>query len=160
MAAQFTPTFRELARAEADAILARNHVGRMAFVHERVDIEPIHYVYANGVITCRTAWGTKLEALRHQHAVAFEVDEVEGPFDWRSVVVHGLAYIAEPTGSEHEERVYQESLAALRTLMPGALEPGDPAPFRTVILRIHIDAVHGRAASTSAGPAAGPAADA
>ena len=44
-----TTTFRELTAAETDALLERNHVGRIAYsFHDRVDIEPIHYVYADG----------------------------------------------------------------------------------------------------------------
>jgi nitroimidazol reductase NimA-like FMN-containing flavoprotein (pyridoxamine 5'-phosphate oxidase superfamily) len=43
------PSLRILARDEAGTVLARNHVGRMAFsLHDRVDIEPIHYVYDTG----------------------------------------------------------------------------------------------------------------
>src|SRR5690349_15736001 len=82
------PTFRELPRDECDALLARNHVGRVAFsFHDRVDLEPVHYVYAEGWIHGRTAPGAKVAVLRHHPWVAFEVDEVEGLFDWQSVVV-------------------------------------------------------------------------
>ena len=79
------PTFRELPRDECDALLARNHVGRVAFsFHDRVDLEPVHYVYAEGWIHGRTAPGAKVAVLRHHPWVAFEVDEVEGLFRWRS----------------------------------------------------------------------------
>jgi nitroimidazol reductase NimA-like FMN-containing flavoprotein (pyridoxamine 5'-phosphate oxidase superfamily) len=38
---------RELTDDEIHALLSRNHVGRLAFSHhDRVDIRPIHYVYA------------------------------------------------------------------------------------------------------------------
>src|SRR5688572_26845124 len=69
--------FVDLDDAETEAILARNHVGRLAFTFkDKVDIEPLSYVYAGGVINFRTAPGTKLEVLLHQPSVAFEVDEV------------------------------------------------------------------------------------
>ena len=43
-----TPHIRELTRVEMEAILARNNVGRIAYAfQDRVDIEPISYVYAN-----------------------------------------------------------------------------------------------------------------
>jgi hypothetical protein len=152
MSVPTVPTFRELSRAEAEALLGRNHVGRLAFsFHDRVDIQPIHYVYAHGVINCRTASGAKLETLRHQHAVAFEVDEVAGLFDWRSVVAHGVAYVAEPEGSASDLRAYEDALAKLRSLLPETLRAGDPAAFRTTIIRIHIDDVTGRAASSGGG---------
>ena len=54
------PTIREMTRPEIDALLARNHVGRMAFASgNRIDIEPIHYVYANGWLYGRTSPGRK-----------------------------------------------------------------------------------------------------
>ena len=54
------PTFRELSRHECDLLLARNHVGRLAFaVHDRVDIQPIHYVYEPGWLFGRTSEGSK-----------------------------------------------------------------------------------------------------
>ena len=41
------PQFRELSRPECEAVLVRNSVGRIAFVHaHRPDIIPIHYVFA------------------------------------------------------------------------------------------------------------------
>ena len=45
------PVFRELTREGCEALLAVSHVGRLAYTfHDRVDIEPIHYVYADGWI--------------------------------------------------------------------------------------------------------------
>jgi len=39
------PSFRALDEEESQAILSRNHVGRIAYsFHDRDDIEPIHYV--------------------------------------------------------------------------------------------------------------------
>lgn len=40
------PTTRAMRGDEAEALLTRNHVGRIAFsLHDRVDMEPLHYVY-------------------------------------------------------------------------------------------------------------------
>jgi nitroimidazol reductase NimA-like FMN-containing flavoprotein (pyridoxamine 5'-phosphate oxidase superfamily) len=142
------PRFHELDRAEAEALLARNHVGRIAFTfHDKVDIEPIHYVYADGVINCRTTHGTKLETLAHHPWVAFEVDEIEGPLNWRSVVARGTAYLAQPEGSEADVRAYQTALDRLRSVAPEIFTRDDPTPFRSVLLRIHVDGLTGRAAT-------------
>ena len=138
---------RELDRTEAEAILARNSVGRLAFTfHDAVDIEPLGYVYANGLINFRTSPGTKLDVLRHQRTVAFEVDEVEGPFSWKSVVVRGTVYPATPEGSQHDRDAFAAAREALKGVYPGALESGDPAGFRTVILQLHIASITGRTA--------------
>jgi nitroimidazol reductase NimA-like FMN-containing flavoprotein (pyridoxamine 5'-phosphate oxidase superfamily) len=82
-----SPTFRELSATEMHELLARNHVGRIAYsFHDRVDIEPISYVFADDAFYMRTEPGSKLATLAHAPWAAFEVDEIRGPFDWRSVV--------------------------------------------------------------------------
>jgi nitroimidazol reductase NimA-like FMN-containing flavoprotein (pyridoxamine 5'-phosphate oxidase superfamily) len=149
-----TPAFRELTRAECDEILARNHVGRVAFTfHDRVDIEPIHYVYADGWLHGRTAPGAKVAVLGHHPWIAFEVDEVEGLFDWRSVVVHGVVHLPDAEGSPADRAAYASTLAHVRELLPQALGAGDPAPTRILPFRIHVDDVTGRAAEGGAGAA-------
>lgn len=142
-----TPRIRSLTRPEMDAILARNHVGRLAYsLHDRVDIEPIHYVFADGVLYGRTSPGTKMTALAHRPWVAFEVDEIDALFDWRSVVVHGSVYVVEDGETKQEHEVYERTLARVRTLVPNALLDDDPTPHRSVLFRIHIDAMTGREA--------------
>ena len=38
-------SFREMTRDEIESMLLRNRVGRLAFsLHDRVDIQPIHYI--------------------------------------------------------------------------------------------------------------------
>jgi nitroimidazol reductase NimA-like FMN-containing flavoprotein (pyridoxamine 5'-phosphate oxidase superfamily) len=143
------PVFRQLERAECEAILARNRVGRVAFTfHDRVDIEPIHYAYRDAWIHCRTSVGTKLTTIAHHRWVAFEVDEFEGGslFDWSSVVVHGAAYLMSPEGTPEERQAYERALALLRELLPRTLAADDPVPWRGVLLRIHADEITGRAA--------------
>jgi uncharacterized protein len=141
------PVFRELPQAECVALLRRNHVGRVAFTfHDRVDVEPIHYVYADGWLHGRTALGAKIAILRHHPWVAFEVDEVEDLFDWQSVVVHGVVHVPEPDGSATDRQAYADTLAHVRTLVPQAIDEGDPTPERAVLFRIHVDSISGRAA--------------
>ena len=143
------PTFRELSREECDVLLTRNHVGRVAFsFHDRVDVEPVHFVYAEGWIYGRTAPGAKVAILRHHPWVAFEVDEVEGLFDWRSVVAHGAVEIPEADGSLADREAYERILARIRKVLPSALSASDPAPERVLPFRIHVDTISGRAAST------------
>ena len=71
------------------ALLARNHVGRLAYAHHsHVQIEPLNYVYADGWLYGRTSPGAKLDATGESWwPVAFEVDEIDSLFSWRSVVV-------------------------------------------------------------------------
>jgi uncharacterized protein len=142
------PTFRELSPEECEALLAVNHVGRMAFTFkDRPDIEPIHYVAENGWIFGRTTQGTKLTTIGHHPYVAFEVDEVRGTFDWRSVVALGTVYLLDPEFGTTHAAEYERAVELLRRFMPKALREGDPVPFRTVVFGIHVDELRGREAT-------------
>ena len=144
------PTFRDLDDSEMNALLSRNHVGRIAFsFRNRVDIQPIHYIFADNAIYMRTEPGSKLTTLAHAPWVAFEVDEVDGPFDWRSVVVHGTVYVLDDEGPERGRELYDLALERLRELMPDALTADDPAPSRRVILKLHPASLAGREARSS-----------
>ena len=79
------PVFSELSRDDAIALLARNHVGRLAYAfRDRVDVEPISYVLDDAWLYARTSPGAKLTTQQHHPFVAFEVDEVAGPLSWAS----------------------------------------------------------------------------
>lgn len=144
------PTFRELTPDECIALLDRHVVGRLALSHrDRIDLVPIHYVYHDGWLYGRTAAGTKLETVVHNRWVAFEVDEVDALFDWRSVVVKGGLYLLRPEGSEQEQAIYETGVEMVRRIVPEALTPQDPVPERAILFRIHVDEMTGRAASTA-----------
>jgi nitroimidazol reductase NimA-like FMN-containing flavoprotein (pyridoxamine 5'-phosphate oxidase superfamily) len=142
------PVIRELPPDVARALLARHHVGRLAFAfHDRVDVEPIHFAMPQGRVFFRTAPGSKLTTLRHNRWVALEVDEVEGLFTWRSAVAHGTVYELHFDGPEVERAAYRLALDALRDLVPGTMRRGDPVPHRDVIIELRIDRITGREAS-------------
>ena len=142
------PGFRALSREECEAILARNHVGRIAYAKQNhVDIEPLHYVYDDGWIYGRTSHGAKIEATGVTWwPVAFEVDEVEELFRWRSVVVHGGFYVLDAEGAEWERDEWRRGIELLRGLLPETLAEGDPVAFRTVVFRMAAQEMTGREA--------------
>jgi uncharacterized protein len=140
---------RELEPDEIRALLSRNHVGRIAFsLNDRVDIRPIHYAYADDWLYGRTSPSDKLVTLRHNQWVAFEVDEVKGPFDWKSVVAHGSFYHLTDESAPQLLEQRDEALKLLRAFVPETLRKTDPVPFRTELFAIAIDRLTGRAAST------------
>ena len=142
------PTIRDLTRTEAETVLARNHVGRLAFLGEdhQVDITPIHYVFADGMLHGRTSAGTKLSAVAHRPWVAFETDEVEAAFRWRSVVVRGTIFRLDA----HTPKEYAETLELIRRMVPSALTADDPTPSRDILFRIDVGVISGRAADDRA----------
>lgn len=148
MSATQTPTIREMSRSEIDALLARNSVGRMAFARgNHIDIEPMHYVYANGWLYGRTSPGRKLDvAAREWWPVAFEVDEVEGVLRWRSAVVHGGFYTLDPDGASWEREEASKAIELLRGILPETFTELDPVPGREILFRIAVQEVSGRVA--------------
>jgi nitroimidazol reductase NimA-like FMN-containing flavoprotein (pyridoxamine 5'-phosphate oxidase superfamily) len=140
---------REMTSTEMHELLARNHVGRLAFsYHDRVDIRPIHYVYSDNWLFGRTSPSDKLDTLRHNQWIAFEVDEVAGPFDWRSVVAHGSFYRLTDESTPQSLELREEALKHIRSFAPATLRGTDPVPFRTELFAIALDNLTGRVAST------------
>jgi len=144
-----SPVLVELSRPEIDAILARNHVGRIGYARQnKVDIRPVHYVYSENWIYGRTAFGSKYEALietAHEWwPVVFEVDEVDDLTNWRSVLVRGGFYAIRPDASPADAEVWENAIRVLRTLFPHALREDDPAPGMSTLFRISVQEVSGR----------------
>jgi uncharacterized protein len=150
---------RVMDRNAAEALLRRHHVGRMAFTHhDRVRIRLVNYVFADGWIYARMEPGEGVVTLRHNQWIAFEVDEVDGIFDWRTVIVHGsVHFLLDPSASVTPAapaigHAYDKAVRLLRGVLPAVLTPDDPFPGRTHVHRIHVDEVRGLAARSDTPP--------
>ena len=127
-------------------MLASHHVGRLAYsLHDRLDIEPLHYAYDGQWIYGRTSMGSKLATLAHRPWCAFEVDEVRDVFDWSSVVVKGSFHILDPEAGSPDR--YGRALELVTRLVPETFTPGDPVPHRSVIFGVFINEMSGRTAT-------------
>jgi nitroimidazol reductase NimA-like FMN-containing flavoprotein (pyridoxamine 5'-phosphate oxidase superfamily) len=142
------PDFHVLDRAECEALLMSQHVGRLAFsFRDRVDIEPMHYVYSHGHIYGRTQYGTKMNVLAHHPWIAFEVDESQSLFEWRCVVVHGRIEFPDPDGAPLDVERFAQAVEIFRTLVPTAFDVHDPTPARELAFIIAVQEMTGRAAT-------------
>jgi nitroimidazol reductase NimA-like FMN-containing flavoprotein (pyridoxamine 5'-phosphate oxidase superfamily) len=138
---------RRLRKSEIHELLRRQRVARIAYsFRDRVDIEPIHYVYADDAFYVRTSEGEKLETLRHNPWVAIEVDEIRGLYSWRSVVAKGTVELIESPKDEatFDHITHARALKLLRRLIPAALKKGDPTPWRDHLVCIHVREIEGR----------------
>jgi uncharacterized protein len=141
------PRIRELSERQMQCVLARNHVGRVAFQSDgRVELYPVHYVYADQVLYGRTSFGTKYLSWLVRPDVVFEMDEAQGLFDWRSVIVRGSLSILRPRGPRAQPFAYWNAVAAIRSLLPTAFTEHDPTPQRFVVFRIQPKEITGREA--------------
>ena len=141
------PIFREMSAAEALRVLRRNAIGRIAYsLRDRVEVVPIHYISDGRWLYLRTSPGFKVAVLKRNRWLALQADEVESMVSWRSVLVHGTAYVLSPDSTPDLARRYARAVRKLRALMPEALTADDPVAFRSVFLGIHIDAIAGREA--------------
>ena len=140
-------TISDMTEADAQALIQRNHIGRLAFsLHDRVDIEPLSYVCEGDWIFMRTSEGRKAKILRHHPWVAFQVDEIRSRATWQSVVVHGRVQSLSEDSSVPEQQLRERAIAALRLIDPEAIGPSDAFAHRDQVLRLHIDEVTGRRA--------------
>ena len=143
------PRITEMHPDACHALLQLHHVGRMAYsFHDRVDIVPIHYVYSDGWLFARTSHGRKVDVLAHAPWVAFEVDEIDDVFDWRSVVVHGTAHAMDRDGSPLDAEHWARGMELLREVVPETGTDDDPVPYRTLVFGIYVHTVTGRVSTT------------
>lgn len=142
-------TFRALTGEEIEGLLSRNHVGRIAYSwHDRVEIEPLHYVYDDGWLYGRTSEGDKTLQLSHNKWVAFEVDEIIDDFNWQSVVVHGSFWMIVPDNPQSEE-LERTAMNLISRAFPLSFTNHDPVSSRNTLFRIAVSEVTGRRATHS-----------
>lgn len=80
-----------LAPDEIEAILRRNQVGRIGCsVADRPYVVPTNYAYDGASVYAYSTLGRKIEAMRAQPRVCFQIDELDGPTKWRCVIAEGV----------------------------------------------------------------------
>jgi len=137
--------WQELSKSECFELLARERLGRVAFVDDRGPIViPVNFILNRHMVVFRTDAGTKLDAACRGSRVAFEVDGTDAAAHtgW-SVLVRGEAVeVTDPA-----------ELARLRKL---PLDPWAPGA-KTHYVRILPAVLTGRRISAPGGPRGGAA---
>jgi uncharacterized protein len=117
--------WQELTKGECFALLARQHVGRVALVDDRGPVVlPVNFVLDRRMVVFRTDEGTKLAVACRGSRVAFEIDGADeaGPAGW-SVLVRGEAIeVTDPV-----------ELARLRRLPLEPWAPGAKAHYVRIL---------------------------
>jgi nitroimidazol reductase NimA-like FMN-containing flavoprotein (pyridoxamine 5'-phosphate oxidase superfamily) len=138
-------TVRELSRDECIAILAKHHVGHVGIsFHDLLRLKLCNYVYSEGWIYARTEPDEDLVMAQHHPWAAFEVAEVDGILDWRSVEVWGAVEFLSSSMESQEWFEFENAERLFRAVLPEILTADDPMPQRIRLVRIHTDNIMGR----------------
>lgn len=80
----------QLSSPAIEEVLNDSVYGHLGFRDDTdVYVLPLFYTYYNGTILGHTYDGHKVETLKDHPRVCFQVEQVNGPNDWRSVALHG-----------------------------------------------------------------------
>ena len=131
---------RVLPPEDIDALLRTAIVGRIACCahgavgDSRPYLVPLAYGYDGEAVYAHSGPGRKLELMRAEPRVTFEVDQAEASDRWRSVIAEGeFEEIDDPT----------ERASALRVIYPSPIEIPNLGR-QTVVFRIRLTARSGR----------------
>ncbi len=107
----------EMAQNEVHALLKRADYGHLGCARDnRPYIIPIHYAYQDPDIYIFTTEGMKTEFIAANPEVCLQVEEVDSPTNWKSVIATGKA--ERLTNQEEMEHAMQYITKANPTLTP------------------------------------------
>lgn len=113
----------ELSQEQIEQLLRRQVTGRIGCTDRGTPyIVPINYVYDGKRIICHSTVGKKIEMMRKNPKVCFQVDDIKNIFNWQSVIAWGR--FEELTDIDEKERAMQ---ALTHRIMPLAQNASDHA---------------------------------
>ena len=144
--------FGNLSESEIDDLLNSQLVGRLGLHDGSMPyIIPISYAFDGKSIFCHTEEGMKMDMMRKNPLVCFQVDNLENLSRWRSVICWGNAI--ELTSSEERDEAINELLnrklpvVSSETTHISPIWPFHPhnlADVKGIILKIEISKKTGR----------------
>jgi nitroimidazol reductase NimA-like FMN-containing flavoprotein (pyridoxamine 5'-phosphate oxidase superfamily) len=128
-----------LSHDEMTQMLQLHNVGRLACTsNDQPYIVPINYVFQCDAIYAYSMPGRKISMMREQPFISFEIDEIDGPSNWRSVIAEGVyEELTGPAGTSLAKRMLANGYGSL---VARSLEVSSPI----VLFRIHITGLSGR----------------
>jgi hypothetical protein len=96
----------ELTQPEIEEVLYNSSLGRIGCVDDGMPyIVPVNYRYEGGYIQCYSLEGMKLQIMRNNPDVCFEVEQIKDQHHWKTVICWGM----------FEEITDEEELGELRS---------------------------------------------
>ncbi len=134
---------KDLSREKSFELIRRGRLARLGCISDGEPyIVPVNYILDGENILVHSLPGRKIQAMRANPRVCFQIDEIEDELSWKSVLVYGR-YEEINQGAERA-RVLNNILSSFPNLTPVettmAFDAGTPKPLA---FRICIDSVTG-----------------
>jgi len=142
----------ELTVAQIEEVLNENFIGRIGCRDgDKIYILPISYRYDYGMVLCHSYVGNKIEVMRQNPDICFEVEEVYSFHQWKTVMGWGV-YEELTQEADIEEAKRKLSAAMLRQKALLSAEPPTEIahqhhhdkPLESVYYRIRFNEWSGR----------------
>lgn len=106
----------ELSESQIEDLLKQQVTGRIGCHADGITyVVPINYAYKDGYIYGHSAAGQKIDMLRKNPQVCFQVDEIENILQWKSVITWGV--YQEITDREEMTKAMQEIIHHMMPLI-------------------------------------------
>ena len=136
----------DLSRADCDAVLARATIARLACASDgQPYIVPIHVAFDGYHLYALSTVGRKIEWMRANPRVCVELEEIQEPAHWTTVIVFGQ-YEELLTTEDQVARTWAQRLLTPRAQFwaPAMAKSSSREPATPVVFRIRINRVTGR----------------
>lgn len=144
----------ELTNDEIIALLNDHYVGRLACTEGGVPyVVPVSYIYIGNGVLCHSRDGLKIQIMRTNPRVCFEVDDIKSYNHWRSVVAWGVyEELTDPDALAHAYQSFSDQM--LQTKTEASAPPPEtlarrahdsiPPTSPTIFYKIHFTKITGR----------------
>ncbi|HKL34845.1 MAG TPA: pyridoxamine 5'-phosphate oxidase family protein [Salegentibacter sp.] len=104
---------KAITSTESTQLLAENYIGRLGYIlKERPEIIPITYYYdpEQNHILSYSGKGSKIDAMRKNPLVSFQVDEITNLEKWKSVLLYGRFEELTGIDAKYMLRIFSEGV--------------------------------------------------
>lgn len=111
----------ELNEKQIESVLRHQIIGRLGCHYDdETYLVPLNYVYKDGYVYAHSGPGKKIDMMRKNPKVCFEVEELDSIFQWKCVIAWGTF---EEITDEAEKQITRQLLT--HRLMPFVSQPND-----------------------------------
>lgn len=138
---------QEMREADCYKVINKQFIGRLATCAEGQSyIVPVQYAVSQGLIYSFSMPGRKIDNMRDNPKVCLQVDEIQDPRRWKSVIIEGR--FAELQNADGRQRAWEVLQRRSNWWEPGAFQPRTsgmaPGGGQHLFYTISIDRMSGR----------------